>query len=87
MVVPQAEQARIARLHTFELLARAWHSSSQKDREWSQGNAQKVIRHLEIHIFPSVGHKPIELILPAEIVHQCERSPTITANPNTAQIR
>ena len=50
----QEELARIARLHTFELLARAWHSSAKKDREWSEDYAQKVIRHLEIHIFPWV---------------------------------
>lgn len=64
----QEELARIARLHTFELLARAWHSSAKKDREWSEDYVQKVIRHLEIHIFPWVGQKPIEAILPTEIV-------------------
>src|SRR3546814_10603160 len=32
----QEELARIARLHTFELLARAWHTSAKKDREWSE---------------------------------------------------
>ena len=79
-----AEQARIARLHTFELLARAWHASAQKDREWSEGYAQKVIRHLEIHIFPWVGHKPIEMIVPTEIV-QCLHRPKDRGNLETAQ--
>ncbi|QBH19178.1 DUF4102 domain-containing protein [Alcaligenes faecalis] len=80
----QEELARIARLHTFELLARAWHSSAKKDREWSEDYAQKVIRHLEIHIFPWVGQKPIEAILPTEIV-QCLHRPKERGNLETAQ--
>jgi integrase len=80
----QEEQAHIARLHTFELLARAWHTSAKKDREWSEDYAQKVIRHLEIHIFPWVGHKPIETILPTEIV-QCLYRPKDRGNLETAQ--
>jgi len=80
----QEELARIARLHTFELLARAWHSSAKKDREWSEDYAQKVIRHLKIHIFPWVGQKPIEAILPTEIV-QCLHRPKGRGNLETAQ--
>jgi len=52
----QAERERLARLHTFELLARAWQASAKKDRQRSDDYGQKVIRHLEIHVFPWVGH-------------------------------
>jgi hypothetical protein len=40
------ELAQAARLNTFELVARAWHKVSEKDREWSAGYAEKIIRYL-----------------------------------------
>lgn len=49
------EQARVAQLNTFERLSRTWHASAKKDREWSDGYAETVIRHLEIHVFPWIG--------------------------------
>jgi len=79
----QEEQERIAQLNTFERLARAWHASAKVDRIWSDGYAQKVIRHLEIHVFPWVGHKPIENILPTEIVG-CLHRPKNRGNLETA---
>lgn len=78
------EQARIARLQTFELLARAWHASASEDRQWSEDYAEKIIRHLEIHVFPWVGHKPIDVILPTEIVG-CLHRPKDRGNLETAQ--
>ena len=80
----QREQARIAGLQTFELLARAWHTSARKDREWSDGYAGKVIRHLEIHVFPWVGDRPIQNIHPTEIV-QCLHRIKDRGNLETAQ--
>ena len=61
----EAEQERLAKLNTFELLARAWHGQTAKDRQWSAGYAEKVIRHLELHIFPWIGHLPVEAIKPS----------------------
>jgi hypothetical protein len=46
------ERERVSHLNTFELTARAWHAQAQKDRQWSGSYAEKVIRHLEIHVFP-----------------------------------
>lgn len=80
----QAEQARVAQLNTFELLARAWHASAKKDREWSEGYAEKVIRHLEIHVFPWVGDRPIDAIPPTEIV-RCLHRIKERGNLETAQ--
>ena len=37
----QEERGRLARLNTFELMARAWHAQAQKDRQWSAGYAEK----------------------------------------------
>ena len=80
----QAEQARVAQLNTLERLARAWHTSARKDREWSDGYAEKVIRHLEIHVFPWVGDRPIETIPPTEIV-RCLHRIKDRGNLETAQ--
>ncbi|KPU96761.1 integrase [Variovorax paradoxus] len=78
------ERERAARLNTFELLARAWVASAKKDREWSNGYADKVIRHLEIHIFPWVGDRPIDTIAPTEIV-RCLHRIKDRGNLETAQ--
>jgi integrase len=80
----QEEQARVAQLNTVERLARAWHASAKKDREWSDGYAEKVIRHLEIHVFPWVGDRSIETIPPTEIV-RCLHRIKDRGNLETAQ--
>lgn len=80
----EAEQERLAKLNTFELLARAWHGQTQKDRQWSAGYAEKVIRHLELHIFPWIGHLPVEAIKPTELV-RCLHRIKERGNLETAQ--
>lgn len=69
----QDEKRRVQRLNTFELLARAWHAQAQKDRQWSSGYAQKVLRHLEVHVFPWLGGLPMPSILPTEAVRCLHR--------------
>lgn len=64
----EQERARVAQLNTLELTARAWHAQAKKDRQWSEGYAEKVIRHLELHIFPWLGDRPMDKILPTELV-------------------
>jgi hypothetical protein len=49
------EQEQAARLNTFELVAREGHKASEKDRQWSAGYAEKIIRYVELHVFPWVG--------------------------------
>ncbi len=80
----QDERERVARLNTFELLARAWHGQAKKDRQWSAGYAEKVIRHLELHIFPWIGHLPVEAIKPTEVV-RCLHRIKERGNLETAQ--
>lgn len=67
------EKRRIELLNTFELLARAWHAQAQKDRQWSVGYAEKVLRHLEIHVFPWIGRSAMPDILPTEAVRCLHR--------------
>ena len=67
------ERERVARLNTFELMARTWHAQAQKDHQWSAGYTSKVIRHLELHIFPWIGSRPMGSILPTELVRCLHR--------------
>lgn len=67
------EKRRVERLNTFELLARAWHEQAKKDRQWSAGYAEKVLRHLEIHVFPWLGQLAMSAILPTEAVRCLHR--------------
>lgn len=78
------ERDRVARLNTFELLARDWHVQAKKDRQWSAGYAEKVIRHLELHVFPWIGHLPVEAIKPTEVV-RCLHRIKERGNLETAQ--
>lgn len=80
----EAEQLRITKLNTFERMARAWHAQSWKDRQWSAGYAGKVIRHLELHIFPWVGALAVDDIKPTEIV-RCLHRIKERGNLETAQ--
>jgi len=68
----ERERARVARCNTFELMARIWHGQAQKDHLWSAG-ASKVIRHLELHVFPWIGSRPMSSILPTELVRCLHR--------------
>ncbi len=69
----EEERERVARLNTFELMARAWHAQAQKDREWSASYAGKVMRHLELHIFPWIGGLAMESVAPTELVRCLHR--------------
>ncbi len=69
----EEERDRVARLNTFELIARAWHARAQKDRQWSASYTDKVIRHLEVHVFPWIGSLSMEAIQPTELVRCLHR--------------
>lgn len=78
------ERERIARLNTFELMARTWHAQARKDRQWSAGYAEKVIRHLELHVFPWIGGSMMEAIAPTQLV-RCLHRIKERGNLETAQ--
>jgi integrase len=69
----EEERDRVARLNTFELTARAWHAQAQKDRQWSASYAEKVMRHLELHVFPWIGGLMMSSIAPTELVRCLHR--------------
>jgi integrase len=80
----KVERDRAAQLNTFELLARAWHAQAQKDRQWSVSYTGKVIRHLELHVFPWIGQFAVETIKPTELV-RCLHRIKERGNLETAQ--
>lgn len=80
----EEERGRVARLNTFELTARAWHAQAQRDREWSASYAEKVMRHLELHIFPWLGALAMDTIAPTEVV-RCLHRIKERGNLETAQ--
>jgi len=80
----EEERDRVARLNTFELMARAWHAQAKKDRQWSTSYAEKVMRHLELHIFPWIGALIMEAIKPTELV-RCLHRIKERGNLETAQ--
>ncbi|MDD2106819.1 tyrosine-type recombinase/integrase [Pseudomonas asiatica] len=50
-------EAANARTNTFEAQAREWHLACA--RKWSPGHAATVLRRLELHLFPSLGARPV----------------------------
>ncbi|MFC0708859.1 tyrosine-type recombinase/integrase [Azorhizophilus paspali] len=50
-------EAANARTNTFEALAREWHATCS--RKWSPGHAETVLRRMELHLFPTLGARPV----------------------------
>ncbi len=59
--------------NTFKAVALEWHGQN-KDR-WSKNYAYKVLRGLELNVFPFIGHRPISQITPPELLSECLRRP------------
>ncbi|ASM24319.1 MULTISPECIES: tyrosine-type recombinase/integrase [Serratia] len=74
-VDPKAEQkevqAETAGAYTFETIAREWHISNKR---WSKDHRSRVLRYLELHIFPYIGAADIRglktshLLAPIKVV-------------------
>jgi len=58
--------AQTAAASTFEVVARAWHA--KKATEWTPLNMQRVLRRMEIHLFPDLGALPVAEIKPKQIL-------------------
>lgn len=57
---PKAEQkeaqAEKSGVYTFETIAREWHASNKR---WSEDHRSRVLRYLELYIFPHIGSSDI----------------------------
>ena len=51
---------------TFEVIAREWHNRHSSN--WAPSHADKIIRRLELYIFPWIGDKPVRSITPPELL-------------------
>lgn len=56
--------------NSFKAVAIEWHGN-HKER-WSEGYGQKIMRCLEINLFPDIGNKPIANITPPQLL-ECLR--------------
>lgn len=58
----------------FETVARKWHADqTAKPDKWVPAHAKRVLRSLELHIFPAIGKKPLDCIAPLEILTLLQR--------------
>lgn len=56
---------------SFEEIARRWFAVRKDD--WVEGYSSKVIRRLELHVFPYVGARPIQDLSAPDILIVCRR--------------
>ena len=52
--------------NSFEALARCWHANNI--RKWSEYHGGRILKRLEVDIFPSIGFKAIETIKAPELL-------------------
>jgi integrase len=60
-----------APIGSFEEVARRWYANHVDD--WTASYAPKVLRRLEIHVFPYIGARPIASIEPPAVLEVCRR--------------
>jgi len=51
---------------TFELVAREWHDNRLS--RWTTPHAKKILKRLEMHVFPRIGKRPIADITTADLL-------------------
>jgi integrase len=57
--------ALTAHKNTFRALAEEWHTKNIES--WDAKHAAKILRRMELHLFPDLGKRPIKSIMPAEV--------------------
>lgn len=68
----QARQEQESTALTFEKVAREWHAA--RSIRWSKDHANTVLRRMELHLFPTLGPKPVaslklrDLLMPIKAV-------------------
>ncbi len=55
--------------NTFKAVALEWHEI--KKESWSDNYAYKIMKGLELNVFPYIGHRPIRDITPPELLNSC----------------
>ena len=62
---PRAE-AGLPPVDSFEAIAREWYAKNAPS--WAPSHSEKIIRRLELDVFPWIGAKPIASIRPADLL-------------------
>ena len=52
--------------NAFEVVAREWYE--QRKHQWAASSAKVVLMHLERHVFPKLGHRPIANITAPDVL-------------------
>ena len=55
-----------AAANTFKSVAMEWHA--MKAKSTTSGTTYKRLRHLETHVFPAIGNRPIDTVKPPEVL-------------------
>jgi len=66
------KQAKVEETETFEVIAREWHGKFIT--KWTEGHAQKLLRQLELNVFPWIGSRPIKEIKAPELLAVLRRT-------------
>lgn len=66
-------EAKKKAANTFKAIALEWHG--QNAERWSKNYGYKVLKGLELNVFPFIGDCPIADIMPAELLSECLRRP------------
>ena len=64
--------------NTFEAIAREWFGSFSK--HWVSGHSEKIIRRLELNVFPYIGARPVKTITAPELLAVLRRVEARGAN-------
>jgi integrase len=60
------KQAEVEETETVEVIAREWHEKFKS--KWTEGHALKIMRSLELDVFPWIGTRPIKDIKAPELL-------------------
>jgi hypothetical protein len=63
-------KAKNSGAYTFETIAREWHASNKR---WNEDHRSRVLRYLELCIFPSIGLSDIRLLKRAIFLPQLRK--------------
>lgn len=64
-------QAILSSINTFRAVAEEWHTKNLA--KWSKDHGAKIIRRLELHVFPEMGGRPINEIKPIDMLHMLQK--------------
>ncbi|HUN53521.1 MAG TPA: integrase arm-type DNA-binding domain-containing protein [Smithella sp.] len=60
------KQAKVEETETVEVIAREWHDKFKS--KWTEGYANKLMRHIELDVFPWIGTRPIKEVKAPELL-------------------